>query len=500
MKNTAKILPDGSADGKVCLNRPASASLALTLTSLISKGCALIFTPIFTRILSADDYGSYSLFTSCLSVLVVLGTLELSGSVILRAFQKNRKAVNITVLSASALTAVTSAAVVAVFIIIRGALGGESFFPYSDLFLFVMCVATSIINVYSSKCRFLYQKGAVIASAAVQSVAIPLLSIIALRIRALDGINHVTIKIGIASAVMLMLALGLIIRAAVGALGEIKRSELGKGEVAELALSSVRTMLRLALPMLPYYLSVMLIAQGNRMIIDGAFGKETVAVYSVAYSLGIAMSAVSSGITSVLCPWIMRKVRAGSFDVIRAATDTLISLSSAALIAFLSLCPELLRLIAPASYFSGLPAVFLISVCPILLSLCSVMSSVAVAKERVGGVVLSGVLPAALGALANILFVARLGIVFTAAVTLASYLSVLIIQNVNTKIICRTPLLSEKRSLGILAAVIASGAVIYALRGMLLPRLLILAASLAVLAILAKKSLWIIRDKQNEQE
>ena len=46
------------------LNAPARSSLLFTLTNLFSKGASLVFTPIFTRLLTPEEYGEYSLFSS----------------------------------------------------------------------------------------------------------------------------------------------------------------------------------------------------------------------------------------------------------------------------------------------------------------------------------------------------------------------------------------------------------------------------------------------------
>ena len=39
------------------MNLPARSSLFFTLTNLLCKGAAFIFTPIFTRLLTPADYG-----------------------------------------------------------------------------------------------------------------------------------------------------------------------------------------------------------------------------------------------------------------------------------------------------------------------------------------------------------------------------------------------------------------------------------------------------------
>ena len=57
------------------------ASLCFIICSVFQKGISFITVPIFTRILSAEEYGIYSLFLSWESLLTVFVTLNLSYQV-----------------------------------------------------------------------------------------------------------------------------------------------------------------------------------------------------------------------------------------------------------------------------------------------------------------------------------------------------------------------------------------------------------------------------------
>jgi O-antigen/teichoic acid export membrane protein len=61
------------------------------VSNLFVKGIAFLTTPIFTRILSRDDIGSYSNLVSWIGILSVIITLDLSASIYLAVFEyKNR--------------------------------------------------------------------------------------------------------------------------------------------------------------------------------------------------------------------------------------------------------------------------------------------------------------------------------------------------------------------------------------------------------------------------
>ena len=74
---------EGTLKGKK-INTPARASLWYVLTSVITKAIGLFVTPIFTRVLSSAEYGSYTLYMSCLGLFSVISTAAFSAGVIYR--------------------------------------------------------------------------------------------------------------------------------------------------------------------------------------------------------------------------------------------------------------------------------------------------------------------------------------------------------------------------------------------------------------------------------
>ena len=59
----------------------AKASIWFVLCSVVQKGLAFLTTPIFTRIMSAEEYGVVSVYNSWISILTVVLTLQLATGV-----------------------------------------------------------------------------------------------------------------------------------------------------------------------------------------------------------------------------------------------------------------------------------------------------------------------------------------------------------------------------------------------------------------------------------
>lgn len=60
---------------------PAKASIWFVICSVVQKGIAFLTTPIFTRLLTTDEYGMVSIFNSWHSILTMVLTLQLSSGV-----------------------------------------------------------------------------------------------------------------------------------------------------------------------------------------------------------------------------------------------------------------------------------------------------------------------------------------------------------------------------------------------------------------------------------
>ena len=70
------------------LSTQMKATLAFMMCSFFQRGISILTTPIFTRLLTANEYGFYSIFNSWLEIISVFTTLKLAGSVFMQALVK----------------------------------------------------------------------------------------------------------------------------------------------------------------------------------------------------------------------------------------------------------------------------------------------------------------------------------------------------------------------------------------------------------------------------
>ena len=114
--------------------------------------------------------------------------------------------------------------------------------------------------------------------------------------------------------------------------------------------------LRFNLPLIPYFLSTLILDKADRIMIGQFCGQSSVAIYSVSYNLGRLMVLLTSALEATFTPWIYQKIKNyqdnKETDVrsIRNITVMLMVgfLGMAAL--FMLFAPELIMIFADKSY------------------------------------------------------------------------------------------------------------------------------------------------------
>lgn len=479
------------------LNVPARSSLFFTLTNLFCKGAAFLFTPIFTRLLSPAEYGEFSIFSTLLSLSTVAATMEMSGGVIMRLYQREKKKRFLSVLTAWIISVVLAIPITLLLFFVNSRGGFGMSFPLAYPFLFLSLISISLINLYVSRCKFSYKWLPPLVTSLLQSVAAPVISILLLGVNGMKSLNHVSVKIGAVSSVLSMIAAIILTVCIKGAYAEARDESLSPSGVFRYMKQSSSFLLKLAAPLLPYYLSVMIISQADKLFISSLLGNAELAKYSVAYSAGVALTAVTGGIMSALSPWLMRRAREGEYERVRETLDLMISFSVPAIVLFLCLAPDIFTFLAPKEYQNALPVLFISAFIPIPLALSSCSSSIAIARERVVGVLLSGIFPAAVTLALNLLIIKHAPLYAAAIITSSGFLILSVLGILNTRKITHSYIVNVNKSFQKLLFLLILASVVYLLRELLFARMVIAIFSSLAILYLSRPLLSIVLERES---
>ena len=108
-----------------------------------------------------------------------------------------------------------------------------------------------------------------------------------------------------------------------------------------------------ALPLLPHYLSEVLLGHADRIMINSMCGSAQAAIYNIAYQISMVMTIIRQGINASFIPWLYYSLREKRYERIREITKILATLMCLMSASLMLMGPELLRLAAPPSYYEA---------------------------------------------------------------------------------------------------------------------------------------------------
>ena len=324
----------------------AKASIYYIGANLISRALGFALTPVFTRMLSPEEYGIYSVYTSFLGIFTVITTLEISGSVLYRAISNVGEEERCAIISSTAGAQIILSLIFSIIYIIF-----RNFFyaivPLSltlSLILIAQVCINSIESIYFINKRYLYDYKRVSYINIAKGVLSSLLSFALIKTSLLgEGRIYAPFIISF----IFILPIGI--------------SIFRKGKVF-LKKDTLRYILFSAIPSLPYSLSTSLIASVDRITVSKIYGEAVVGKYSVAHSLGLALSLITGGLTLALMPWMTRKLRENDNVKIKRALSLSVRFVSLATHFFLCVAPEIFALFAPTGYRNAISSVYTVAI------------------------------------------------------------------------------------------------------------------------------------------
>jgi O-antigen/teichoic acid export membrane protein len=393
---------------RLSLSAPAKAAIWFTVCSFLQKGILAITTPIFTRLLTTQEYGIYTLYQSWFSVITILCTLNLSYNVFHRAMVKYPKDKDGYTASMQSLTILITLVVFLTFFIFPHAWEHLMRLPASLIFcMFLEMLFSPAFYFWQTRQRFEYKYIALAIDTVILTIGGTVLGVIAV----------IATRGGAAARIFPVVALDILFGLFFMILQYVRGRKFYSREYWKFALA-------FNLPLLPHYLSTVVLNQADRMIIGSLCGHNEVAYYGVAYSLAMASSLFISSVNSSLIPWTYKQMATGDEKQIRRIGHVGFMLSAVLagiLLLIIGFGPEIMLFLAPAKYQS---AVWVIP--PVALSVLASMYvwlfvNVETYYEENGYVALVSIAAAVLNVVLNYIFIPLFGYLAAGWTTLIAY-------------------------------------------------------------------------------
>ena len=394
-------------------NREVKASFLYLVGNISTKAIAFITIPLFTRLLTPDEYGIVNTYSSWVHIASVLVTLSLYNSFRM-AYVENKddfESYCASVIRLSGLLFIISMVVATVFMLISADVKNIWWMIYCCL---IQAYGTFCVTAMSTKymLQFNYTKRAVY-------MIIPnaFCAILALLLMYLNTENRIFWRI---FAYVLVYIAFICVTLLETRKGRTKR------EYWKYAITY-------SLPLVFHGLSLVVLSSSDRIMITSLVGAAQSGIYSLVYNLGLIATAVATSLEGIWLPWFITKLKKEEIYKINDKVTYLIENITVVVIGVMLVSPEILQIMASKPYWVGKPIIFPI----VLASYITFLYDLAVNVEyqyKATKVIASNTIMAALINIGlNIVLIPTFGAIAAAYTTVIAYLLSLIFHLIYAK-------------------------------------------------------------------
>ena len=424
------------------------ASLFFVLTGALKDAVDLISTPIFTRMLTTDEYGLFSVYNSWYQIIRIIVSLYIFSdgfNVGMARFGDDKESF---VSSQQGLMTVMFLFWVSVYLLYRT--WWDRFFGMQSIFILLMLIQvmfTTAFNCWQNKKKYSYDYKSLTVVMFFYTILQPLMGIVLIRCNK-HGFNNGELRIW--SGVGVQIGFGLI----VFILQFLKKPVFFRKPYWLFALMTNITLV-------PHFMSQVLLNQSDRLMIDAFIGKSETAIYSVAHAAAFTLYMVTANINSTFVPWFYEKLKKKDTVSVRQITCILVILAAVAAMGLILVAPEVMRILAKADYYDGRWIIPPLTFSVYLIFIYTLFADVELFYGRNVYVLYSSIIGAASNIYLNYLMIPRYGYFAAGYTTVAGYLLMCMGHYLFLTITCRNEqvIMSEMFDIRIIISVTLAMAV-----------------------------------------
>lgn len=384
----------------------ARAAIWFVFCSFLQKGISFVTVPIFTRMMTTEEYGTFTLYLSWLQIFTVITSLYLNNGVFDNGMSKFADDRDRYTSSMQGLTVCLTTVVFAVVLIFMDQF--EKMLGMSSLLIILMFAemyVTPALAFWTGRKRFEYQYTAVVAVTLAKSLLNPVLGIAAVMLSR-DAVTARVVSVVVVELIFC---------------GTVMVLQFWRGKCF-FHKQYWKYGVVLATPMLPHYLSSVILNQGDRVMIDQMVGKTELALYGVAYNIGMLVKLFVSAINSAITPWVYGRLKAGQIAPIRKRFSALMILVAAISVCLMLVSPEVVLIFGSSKYADAVYIIPPVAASVFFVFLYGIISYPEFYYEKTWFLMVASVAAAILNVALNYVFIQMFGYVAAAYTTLVCYI------------------------------------------------------------------------------
>ena len=385
------------------------AGLGYTIGNILVKGISFLSLPIFARLLTVSDYGIVNTFNAYTSILFVIIGFALHASIRNAKIDYPGRLAEYCS-SVTVLPIINAILLLVVALAFSGRLAGLMKLESSVLvpLLIVSSFGMMLVTFYNGVLSADYRSGEYISLALAYAIVDLGLSIFFIlcvfREQAFYGRIMGTV---IASA---GISVFILIRLFSAAKPKINAEFWKYG-------------LKISLPIVPHGLSQIVLAQFDRLMIQGIIGSFEAGMYSFAYNVGIIYQVIASSLDTAWSQWFFDRMEQGEESKIRKTANIYALLMAVAAIGLMLISPELITLLGGKKYADSRAVAIPIVLAMFYAFMYYFPAAIEYYYKKTKYIAIGTMSAAVLNIVLNALFIRKYGYVAAAYTTVACYLA-----------------------------------------------------------------------------
>ena len=397
------------------------AAIWYTISNMCQKIAPWLIMFILTHRLSTKDYGVYTIFMSWTEILEIIVTLRIYSNGYVAGLVKENEQKDSYTSTLQKLSYILIS-----FWLVAYILFGKYFNNVLNLereliiLMILSFYGTTSFGLWSSKQRVNNNYKALFSSTILYAIMGPVC-------------GALTVFMNLKNPIYIVIGTRIIIQFIVSVPFFIDNL---KGAFKVFDFTYVVETLRYNLPLVPYYLSMVLLNTSDRVMIQKMDGYESAGIYSVAYSISMMIFVISGALNLALQPWLFKKLKNNNDK-----NCSYLMVSSTLLVTICCLClvaaaPEIIMIMGGKKYLEAIWIMPPVIISVIVMFIYQQYVNILFFYDKTRYIFGVSVVAAFINIILNYFCIEKYGYFAAGYTTLFSYLIVLILYYFLMKYIC----------------------------------------------------------------
>jgi len=387
------------------------AGIGYTLGNFLVKGIGFLTLPIFSRLMTTDQFGVYNVFISYEALLYVVIGLAIHSS-IQSANLEFQGEIDRYTSSVSCIYIINLALFSLVALLFGKQISSIIGFSKTTLFLLVLySFSSALFTLYNQRISLEYAYKKYIRLSFFNSIGNVILSLV-LMITFFKEDRDLARIIGTTTTLFLV---------AVYIIFSFFRKS--KPEYSRKYWSFA---IKYSLPIIPHGLSQVLLAQFDRIMIRTMVSDSAAGIYSLAANIKLILTVITDSITSAWRTWFYNELKVGHSDIIQEKASQLCCLYTLFAIGLMAISPEMVLILGGSAYETGKYVAIPMIIDALALFMYSIIVQGEYYTQKTVYIMIGTVSAAIINIITNYIFILKYGFIAAAYTTLFSYICYLV--------------------------------------------------------------------------